>query len=226
MCKDHKEPDRETGDPATRPVCGASRSINGELGETISEIYSAAAQLVENTEVCSTEDLLGRIDRLNQSLKTEEPPETGYYLGSIDAVSLYPRLDIPQCTKLATNKVVASCLKMVGVNWKWVTILVALGMTQEEINRENLAHLIPRRRSSRGKRPTILTASLEEKRQRWRWERSPASYTEEEKGILLAKLLELSANTVFQHHYYKWQGKIYRQVRGGGIGLRATQALA
>ena len=31
---------------------------------------------------------------------------------------------------------------------------------------------------------------------------------------------------MFQHHYYKWQGRIFRQVKGGGIDLRATQALA
>ena len=53
--------------PKSRPVCGASCSLNQELSEWVSQILEAGIESKEHSEVISTEDLLNQIDRLNKS---------------------------------------------------------------------------------------------------------------------------------------------------------------
>ena len=42
----------------------------------------------------------------------------------------------------------------------------------------------------------------------------------------MRKVGELATVSTFSHHYYKWETRIFRQVKGGGIGLRGTGCLA
>ena len=93
MPKDHKEPDPVTGDPATRPVCGASVSPNGELSHYCSDIMDAASDCMVTKEVVSSEDILAKVDKLNEVLKNKETPEHGFFVGSLDVKALYPSLD-------------------------------------------------------------------------------------------------------------------------------------
>ena len=65
MAKDHK-PVGPDGLPKCRPVCAASRSINQEMSEWISQILDAASEGdTESAESCSTEDMLSQLDELN-----------------------------------------------------------------------------------------------------------------------------------------------------------------
>ena len=99
-------------------------------------------------------------------------------------------------------------------------------MSQEEINKAGLSNLIPYRLARRGKRPTILTVEEDERRQRWGWKKAPGSFTEEEKRRLLARVVRIMVRETFSNHFYKWGDSLYRQVKGGPIGLRAAQAIA
>ena len=51
-------------------------------------------------------------------------------------------------------------------------------------------------------------------------------YTEQEKRRILGKVVEVAVKTTFHTHFYQWGGKIYRQKKGGAIGLRATGTVA
>ena len=70
MMKDHKEVDTE-GNPKTRPACGTSSAINGELSEFLADIFDAVCQADPTDEVISSEELASYIDDLNQELEQE-----------------------------------------------------------------------------------------------------------------------------------------------------------
>ena len=50
--------------------------------------------------------------------------------------------------------------------------------------------------------------------------------TQEEKNLITNKVVETLTETTFGHHYYLWNGQVYRQKKGGAIGLRATGSLS
>ena len=50
--------------------------------------------------------------------------------------------------------------------------------------------------------------------------------TEEERTMVLAEVVKILAEVMFQNHLYTFGGQVYRQKRGGPIGLRGTCALA
>ena len=60
----------------------------------------------------------------------------------------------------------------------------------------------------------------------WVWPKSPKHYSDEEKGRLMEKVVEVAVNTTFETHFYQWGGQLYRQRRGGAIGLKATGTAA
>ena len=51
-------------------------------------------------------------------------------------------------------------------------------------------------------------------------------YSDVEKKSILGKVVEIAVRTTFQTHFYQWGGKIYRQQRGGPIGLKASGTVA
>ena len=70
LLKDHKVV-KEGEDIPTRPVCGASSSINGECSEWVSNIVDCANDAIKTKGVISCEELCGLVDDLNTRLKSE-----------------------------------------------------------------------------------------------------------------------------------------------------------
>ena len=48
----------------------------------------------------------------------------------------------------------------------------------------------------------------------------------EEKRLLVATVIEIATEAMFQHHYYTFGGKQFQQMEGGPIGLRGTCTIA
>ena len=223
LVKDHK-PLTPEGLPKTRPVCGASCSMNGELSEWISEILDAVGQTEETSEAISGEEMRAEIDLLNL---TEQPVEVnGMFVGSLDAEALYPSLNIVESSKMCEERVMASGMIFEGVDYGWATRYVALNMSQEDINREKLYKIIPRRKSRAGQRPTVRTYTEEESKVRWRYVRTPEQLTQLEKKRIMSKVVGIMVRATMDNHYYKWDQDIKRQVTGGGIGLRGTGSVS
>ena len=81
--KDHI-PVGEYGRPATRPVCGASRAINGEMSECLFIILESVSHSMQSDEVISGEAMRALIDNLVNELKDQESPDWGMCMGSLD----------------------------------------------------------------------------------------------------------------------------------------------
>ena len=111
-----------------------------------------------------------------------------------------------------------SKIKFENVDITWATIYCALNTTYLDIVREDLASLIPKRRSNKGTPPSVTTVETDESKDRWKWFEPPDYFTEEEK----AKVLQIMITTTFKTHHYKFNNKTYKQKTGGPIGLKAT----
>ena len=70
--KDHKDVDKDTGLPKTRPVCEASCTHNQRCSNLLTDIMGATFECEDTSEAISTEDLLSKIDVLNEKIKSQE----------------------------------------------------------------------------------------------------------------------------------------------------------
>ena len=103
LIKDHK-PVGEDGMPASRPVCGAAKSINGELSEYLSIVLESMIATMETEEVISGEELRATIDQVSRILSQRDEPRYGYCLGSLDVKALYPSLNIKECGEICAKR--------------------------------------------------------------------------------------------------------------------------
>ena len=51
-------------------------------------------------------------------------------------------------------------------------------------------------------------------------------YFKEEKNMIMAEVVKISTEIMFENHLYTFGGKVVRQKRGGPIGLRGACAIA
>ena len=58
------------------------------------------------------------------------------------------------------------------------------------------------------------------------WNVHHTNYTDKDKEVLLQEVIRVLVKMTFDTHIYKWANKIYKQLKGGGIGLRATGSIA
>ena len=70
LVKDHKEWDSSSNKPVpTRPVVSGSRGVNTHISEWLSEIMEPIASHIKSAEVCSTEEVLSKIDKINSFIE-------------------------------------------------------------------------------------------------------------------------------------------------------------
>ena len=198
--KDHKDKE-ENGDPKTRPVCGAKRSVNGRVGNLLSEVLRA---VIEGEEA--------------------ELPGVKITVASEDAEALYPSLDIEQSARICAERVSRSKVEFMGIDYDWAVKYIAMNLTKDEVALSRIGHLLPVRKHKRGARPGIVSIEEEEKSSKWILRsRLP---TEMEKRQILAEVIYHGVKTVFKNHLYQFEGQIRIQRRGGAIGGELTQVVA
>ena len=161
---------------------------------------------------------------MKRILELVNKDEEELFVGSLDLKALYSSLDIPLVAKLCGERVARSGLKMEGINYWKAVVYIALTNTQKELNKKGIRHLMLDRMKKQGNRPTVLTWKMENKKKRWSWQnkKMPEQMNGGEKRIVMKEVVESMTMAVFQNHFYRWEGKNFRQVTGGGIGLRAT----
>ena len=113
-------------------------------------------------------------------------------------------------------------------------MFLASNMTVDEAKKEGILHLIPRRLKKNGNRPGNTTLELgrlnvksAEENKDTKWAAKDTNImSEEEKRLLLSKVLKVAVLTVFRHHQYQFAGVSYKQACGAPIGLRLTSIIA
>ena len=225
------------------------------ISETISDILESVIECDNFTDILcdSTEDMLFRIEQANQSLHLESmnPVDGGLdseldssgstdwftknlVVMSEDVVALYPSLHIED-TMCAIDEIMKRTDMSPDVEWKEIAKFLA-------VNRDNngdseysdcLRMFVPEASADgsqsqsqrhRGRRRTtaFLTTPNDNK---WTW-RNTREPSEQEVKILFTEMIKIIVAFIMKNHIYSFDGKHYRQTKGGPIGLRLTGVIA
>ena len=97
-------------------------------------------------------------------------------------------------------------------------------MAPVEIVDAKMQGLIPRRARKNGKKPgggkpTIKTADIDAKLDRWWFPKEIKQLTEADKKTILGCITQQLVKVVFGSHYYVWNNQIFKQTEGCPMGL-------
>ena len=221
MRKDHKvvRPGDEELGPRVRPVCGAEDCVTKRVSYILCMLLSHL--IPENGTHCwSTDDLLAEFERVNSNQVIDKE----WIVGSLDVDSLYPSLDIDRCARVVSEKLFRSDLKFEKLVWKEIALYLRFHLTDEQIAAEGLDRICPRARSNLG-RPATFVASGSDLRLDVRYgpwvfrRRSPSRAVVRRMFCFAVRLMIVKTMSL---HDFQLDGQLYRQSRGGSIGLDLT----
>ena len=220
--KDHKEHQDKTVGPPVRPVCGANESPNSRLSGFLSRIINDFADSMDiATECRSSEEMRAAFERYNN--EEEEEIKRNSAILSMDVKALYPSMEW-NAIGVAVREIVEDSEKEVqDVEWKEVGKYLAVNMKKEEIEREGLQHVIPKRKQETNRKISIAYLSNKKNEGNWSNPRTPG-HRQKKKMIGLA--LAIGVQTCMENHVYKVGDKVFLQQGGGPIGLELTGAVS
>ena len=134
--KDHKAYLSAVEGPPVRPVCGVASSGNENLSWLLSTLFSKLWEDDREGSVClSTEEMLQK---------------QSFVIWSAD-VKAYPNLDIDFTIKKVCETFASSTFSVEGVDYKHLSLYLALNMRKQELARKRLTSLCPTRRYPKDK---------------------------------------------------------------------------
>ena len=138
--KDHKQ--MVAGEPLpARPVCGATRAHNGQLGFMLVKVLDGVSDILakqHDYESCDTQDTLAAMESKVNNQNTRD-----LVIFSTDVKSLYPSLDAKQCVAIITKLVKESRLVIEGINWDQAALYLAVTLTSDKVQEFGLQEVVP-----------------------------------------------------------------------------------
>ena len=164
--KDHK-PQKQGEPQAVRGICNATTTFNQRVTDLLNDQLEAMLKSDPTDECISTEDFLYNVDLMNQKMSSGDK-KAPTIIGSLDVTNLYGSIDKRTAANLVRERALNSNMSWENIDYRWAMIYLALTLSNREIVDQKLQRLIPRRNSKSGKgKPTILTAYVDEKVERW-----------------------------------------------------------
>ena len=170
----------------------------------------------------STEDFLNNIENLNSKIRKGEIDDQDLVIGSLDVENLYGSINTKKASEICRKKVLKSPMKFSNINWRWALIYLALTLSAHERVEQKLQQVMPKRLVPKNSPPTVLTAEVDEKRERWHYPTPPEKLDDQQKRKIMGAVIGKMVEIVFSTHYYEWNGKIYVQTGGCPTGLRPS----
>ena len=220
--KDHKEHQDKMKGPPVRPVCGANESPNSRLSCFLSRVVNDYADSMNiETECRSSEEMRAAFERYNN--EEEEEVKRECKILSMDVKALYPSMDWKEIG-IAVKEMVESCEKDIqDVDWKEVGKYLATTLTKEEIEKEGLSHVIPKRKQETNRKITVAYLNNKKNEGNWSNARSPGR---KQKKRMIGLTLAIGIQACMESHVYKVGDQTYLQKEGGPIGLELTGAVS
>ena len=138
-------------------------------------------------------------------------------------VGLYPNLDSVNVSKIAAEVVKSTKLKIQGVDFKLLAIYLCLVIGTEGMIKRDLADCIPKKKDQKQKSRSLSGKYNKDPNN---WSDENLNFTEGKKRIMLSLMVQIMCLLLSSSTCYKFGGRIFRQRKGLGIGLRASAALA
>ena len=242
--KVHKGPSAK-GHLQSRPVVAAQSGVSSRAGDIMSDLLEPLVSLQSpRFEDLSTEEVLSQLEDAQKSIASTGRRDT--VVGSLDVKALYPSLDQMGSARIVAKFVRESPHEVNNIDWRHAQVFIASNMDPHELKREGLLDLVPNRLKKRGHRPGPTTDELRVKKTvkrkpedqepcsedcnkpvKSKWvETDTSTLTEENKRLLLSMVVMVATRLIFRHHCYTFNGTIFRQRKGGPIGLRFTSIVA
>ena len=176
----------------------------------------------EEESVClNTEEMLADFKRVNVHITGD------IIIGSADIKALYPSLDIPFTVEVC-EVFYTSAVQVVGLNAEELGLYLALNRTETELRDIGLLEFCPRRKTNRGRPPTITGYALDEsKTKRFRpWLPPSEEPGEDTIRKMFTEAMKIALLFIIKNHLYTFDHKIKLQLKEGPIGLELTGVLA
>ena len=199
-----------------RPVCGGIVSCNYRISYFLSQFLKPIIK--EATETCdSTEDLLYRTQFCNENEDLGK-----CMVGSMDVEALYPSIDVDFSVDRCGDLLLESGATFENVDYKELGLFLSLTMTEEERIDREINQYCPTKKKPKGRKPTITASGTSNKDEdRWNpWDPAEISPTNtlDQMRMVTAALVS-SMKYTLKNHVYTFEGKYFKQVEGGAIGV-------
>ena len=221
--KDHKpvEVGKEEEGPKTRPVCGANDCQTRRLSYILCLILRELIPY-HKYECDATDVLLNSFEMLN-----ETPVNPKWCVGSLDVTALYPSLDMKNCVKVIGARLYNSEMVFQNLQWKEIALYLKYHLSIEECTDDDMRRYLPRRKY-KGKNPIfVCSGSKNDSKERYEpWMFDSDGPDEIQMRKMFCKAMEIIIMKALSLHDFTFNGKIYRQEKGGAIGLDLVGVVA
>ena len=145
-----------------------------------------------------------------------------------DVEALYPSMDYKEVARLVEEAVNKSNINWTDLDYQEGARWIALNYSEEWCRASKLYRVLPRRRAVNGTRPEVGGTGPQGKEtgDTEQWIFPDVILSEEEKKMIVGATTRLMIEILFKNHIYTFGGKMFRQEKGGPIGLRGTCAVA
>ena len=218
-------------DPGCKDMSGNNSMEDVKTGPTKATINFVRMSRERTWSEMYSWDETGDLEGINSTMVPPEKLqdfENPMVLVGCDVESLYPNLD-REATIAIVKKMIIECdVQWEEIDWIEATRFIALNWTRDQCRASSLRKVLPIRRKNNGVRPGVKGVGPmgKEPHDQEQWRFPPIKLTEEDKKEILGQVIAICVDILFKNHLYTFGGDVFRQLKGGPIGLRATCAIA
>ena len=244
------------GDPKTRPVVGAASGLTARAGDLVADLLDSLTKArVPAEELLSTEEVLHNLENAAAKIAKEgERIVPGS--ADVEALypNIETELTAEECGKEMEESMVevkgvdyraavvylAACLSREEVAKQGLLRVIPIrrsrrgarpGVTTKELTtRKQIKVKVRLTSDDAGHEEGCGDDGQEEEgvsfqgpETKWSWSPEPMEF---EKRRILGQVVRCAVRNIMRDHHYQFAGKVYKQARGGGIGLRLTGSAA
>ena len=249
--KDHK-PGRSKR-PVVNGNVGPMTNLSNITSDLLEPFLEELREKVEKNNTCkSTEELLHKFTEYNKSVETKNEVTDKKFIASMDVKALFPSLRSDQCIEAVKRMILSSELKIEGIEYKELLILLRKNLSTKEIREKDLTHLIPdkipkkKKNSNKngdesknentnndeneieGKNPDAKDDMNEKCKNDYydSWKFPKENFNKYEQKQMIVEAVSVAINLIMNNHIYVFDGKVFLQEDEGSIGMRLTGILA
>ena len=241
LVKIHK-PLGEEGHPQSRPFVAAATGLSSRAGDVLADFLEPMVITdLPRMEDKSTKEVLAQLEEAETTIREAGWSDT--MVGSLDVQALYPSLHHEDSAEIVANFVKESSLELLGIDFCSCQVFLASNLSEQEVKKEGLGSLLPKRMHRMGARPDSTMLELGKKKlegkgqveveaemekqdcSKWR-HTDVSALSDVDKRVLISKVVKVAILNVFHNHMYQFAGVTFRQLLGAPIGLRLTSVIA
>ena len=184
-------------------MSGANKAPNCRFGHFLSRIVVDYAD-AENIETECRSSMKATFAEYNR--KTDRGIKKKCNVINMDVKALYPSMEWEETEKATREMIENSEDTIQKLDWHEVGNYLAVTMSTDEIKREKLEHVIPKRKEETKRKVTINYLCSKKNEEKWKQARTPGS---KQKKKMLAITVTGGVRVCMENHVYRVGDKIY-----------------